>query len=88
MIRTQNSRYTTDDPLTLAMRPPATETEAEKDVRLKEEAKARQRSEKIDEELKAERNKLQKSKDDVRVSNIYIQWPSLLSKHLAYSCSY
>lgn len=72
MLRTQNSRYTTDDPLTIAMRPPATETEAEQEIRLKEEAKARQRSEKIDEELKQERNKLAKNKDDVRVSSILL----------------
>lgn len=68
MIRAQNSRFLNDDPLTIAMRPSPTETETEKQARLNEETKARLVSEKIDEELRLERNKLQKTKDDVRVS--------------------
>lgn len=66
MIRTA-SIHSQDDPLTLAMRPPNSETDGERSARLKSEAEAKWVSEKIDEELKLERQRLQKSKDDVKV---------------------
>jgi hypothetical protein len=66
MMRTA-SIHSQDDPLTLAMRPPNSETDTEKAARLKSEAEAKWISEKIDEELKLERQRLQKSKDDVKV---------------------
>lgn len=66
MIRTA-SILSQDDPLTLAMRPPTSETDVEKAARLKTETEAKRISEKIDEDLKQERQRLQKSKDDVKV---------------------
>ncbi|CCM04111.1 uncharacterized protein FIBRA_06271 [Fibroporia radiculosa] len=53
---------TDDDPLTLAIAPPPNETPEEKEARLKAEAEARSVSEKIDEQLKAERAALKKKK--------------------------
>lgn len=61
------SIHSQDDPLTLAMRPPDSETDSERTARVKAEAEAKWVSEKIDEELKLERQRLQKSKDDVKV---------------------
>lgn len=62
-----SSLMSQDDPLTLALRPPASETEEEREIRLKGEAAAKETSDKIDEELKLERQRLQKSKGDVKV---------------------
>ena len=56
-----------DDPLTLALRPPPSETDEERELRLKGEAEAKEASDKIDEEIKLERQMLQKAKGDVKV---------------------
>lgn len=56
-----------DDPLSVWNDTPAVETEAEKSRRLKTEAEAKLISDKIDEDLKLERQKLQKAKGDVKV---------------------
>lgn len=66
LLRTQ-SLHSQDDPLALALLPPPAETESDRQIRLKQEAEARRVSERIDEELKAERKKLERSKDDVKV---------------------
>jgi hypothetical protein len=66
MIRAP-SVHSQDDPLSLALRPPLSETEGERVIRLKEEAEAKEASDKIDEEIKVEKQKLQKSKGDVKV---------------------
>ncbi|KAH0833062.1 hypothetical protein J3R83DRAFT_12053 [Lanmaoa asiatica] len=72
MMRTSSIR-SQDDPLSIALRPPPTESEADRQVRLRQEAEARRISEQIDEELRIEREKLKKSKSDVKVTfTIYV----------------
>lgn len=67
--RTNSIRHSEDgDPLNAWNPTPASETDAERAIRLKGEAEAKQKSDKIDEELKLERQKIQRSKGDVRVS--------------------
>jgi guanine nucleotide-binding protein subunit alpha len=66
MIRTSSVR-SRDDPLSVALRPPSTESEADRHVRLQQEAEARRISEQIDEELSVEREQLRKSRDDVKL---------------------
>ncbi|KAI0031203.1 guanine nucleotide-binding protein [Vararia minispora EC-137] len=56
-----------DDPLTIAMRPPDTETEAERRFRLQKEAEAKRISEAIDEELRVEKKIWDKKKQDIRL---------------------
>jgi hypothetical protein len=66
MLRAPSIR-SQDDPLSLALRPPPSETEEERSVRLKGETEAKETSDKIDEEIKLEKQRLQKSKGDVKV---------------------
>jgi len=61
------SLYSQDDPITAAMQPPASETDAQRIARLELEAEAKRVSEQIDEDLRNEREKLRKSKTDVKV---------------------
>lgn len=56
-----------DDPLTLAMRPSASETESVRRVRLQREADEKSVSDRIDEELRQERERLKRRKLDVKV---------------------
>lgn len=51
-----------EDPLTLALAPPPNETPEEREARLKAEAEAQKISERIDEQLKAERAALRRKK--------------------------
>ncbi|TFY68532.1 hypothetical protein EVG20_g3516 [Dentipellis fragilis] len=69
MLRAQRppSIMSQDDPLALAMRPPETETEAERRIRLDREAEARRISDNIDEQLKQDKKKYDKSKQDVKL---------------------
>jgi len=64
MIRTHRppSLYSQDDPLTNAIRPPASETEHERQFRLQQEADARRISETIDEELRLEKREYDKNR--------------------------
>ncbi|KAG9315015.1 guanine nucleotide binding protein, alpha subunit [Chiua virens] len=66
MMRTSSIR-SQDDPLSIALRPPPTESDSDRQVRLQREAEARRVSEQIDEELRIERERLKKSKSDVKV---------------------
>ncbi|KAI6108043.1 guanine nucleotide binding protein, alpha subunit [Pisolithus sp. B1] len=66
VIRTSSVR-SQDDPLSLAIRPPSTETDSDRQARLRQEAEARRISEQIDEELKADRKKWERSKGDVKL---------------------
>ncbi|KAH7911686.1 guanine nucleotide binding protein, alpha subunit [Hygrophoropsis aurantiaca] len=66
MMRTSSIR-SQDDPLSLALRPPPTETDSDRQQRLQHEAEARRISEQIDEDLRVEREKLRKSKSDVKL---------------------
>ncbi|KAH9931630.1 G-alpha-domain-containing protein [Epithele typhae] len=57
------SRYQVDDdPLARMLAPPPNETAEQKEARLRVEAEARQRSDKIDEQIKAERAAMKKNK--------------------------
>ncbi|KAI0321777.1 G-protein alpha subunit [Amylostereum chailletii] len=56
-----------DDPLSIIMRPPDTETESERRSRLLREAEAKRVSEAIDEELRADRKMWEKQKRDIRL---------------------
>ncbi len=56
------------DPFSAFLRPPASETEHERVARLQREADAKRISDSIDEEIKADRERLRKSKQDIRVS--------------------
>jgi guanine nucleotide-binding protein subunit alpha len=73
MIRAP-SIHSQDDPLTLALRPPPSETEEEREIRLKEEADAKETSDKIDEEIKQEKQRLQKTRGDVKVCSNPWSW--------------
>ncbi|KAG1737296.1 guanine nucleotide binding protein, alpha subunit [Suillus lakei] len=66
MMRTSSIR-SQDDPLSLAIRPPPEESDSDRHIRLQHEAEARRISEQIDEELRFEREKLKKSKSDVKL---------------------
>ncbi|KAH7926088.1 G-alpha-domain-containing protein [Leucogyrophana mollusca] len=66
MMRTSSIR-SQDDPLSLALRPPPTETDSDRQRRLQHEAEARRISEQIDEDLRVEREKLKKSRSDVKL---------------------
>lgn len=61
------SLYSQDDPITEALRPPPTETEAERFARLQSEAEAKRISEQIDEDLRQERENLKRKKTDVKL---------------------
>ena len=56
------------DPFSAFLRPPTSETEHERVDRLRREADAKRVSDNIDEEIKADRERLRKSKQDIRVS--------------------
>ncbi|KAF5359184.1 hypothetical protein D9756_003518 [Leucocoprinus leucothites] len=66
MMRTP-SIYSQDDPITEALKPPPTETEAERIARLSAEAEAKRISERIDEDLREERERLRRKKGDVKL---------------------
>lgn len=61
------SLYSQDDPITAAMKPPVSETEAERVIRLEHEAEAKRISEQIDEDLREERERNKKKRTDVKV---------------------
>jgi len=67
MIRTP-SIHSQNDPITEALKPPPSETEAERIARLTAEEEARRISEKIDNDLREEREHLRRKKGDVKVS--------------------
>ena len=67
MTRTP-SLYSQDDPISVALRPPQFESDQDRQSRLQQEREARRISEQIDEELRLERERLKKSKNDVKVS--------------------
>lgn len=67
MAPSAQSRYlsstdSTDDPLAFALRPPDGETEEERRERLAQEARNKEQSDLIDEQLKAERETLRRRK--------------------------
>ena len=55
------------DPFSALMRPPPTESEEERVVRLQREAEAKRISESIDEQIKLDKEKYKKSKEEVKV---------------------
>ncbi|KAI0635765.1 G-protein alpha subunit [Trametes polyzona] len=62
-----NSMGTDGDPFSALLRPPASETEHERIARLQREADAKRISDSIDEEIKADRERLRKSRQDIRL---------------------
>ncbi|KIJ66946.1 hypothetical protein HYDPIDRAFT_128433 [Hydnomerulius pinastri MD-312] len=66
MMRTSSIR-SQDDPLSMAIRPPPTESDTDRQTRLQQEAEARRISEQIDEDLRVERERLKKSRSDVKL---------------------
>ena len=65
------SLYSQDDPISAAMKPSPTETEAERSARLIREAEAKRISEQIDEDLRLERERLRRRKGDVKVCLVF-----------------
>jgi hypothetical protein len=66
MIRRPSTR-SRDDPLSLALQPPPFETDEERAARVRDEIRAKEASDKIDEEIKLEKQRLQKANGDVKV---------------------
>ncbi|RDX57473.1 G-protein alpha subunit [Lentinus brumalis] len=62
-----HSSNTDADPFSLFLRPPASETEHERVTRLHREVDAKRISDSIDEEIKADRERMRKSKQDIRL---------------------
>ncbi|TBU49747.1 G-protein alpha subunit [Dichomitus squalens] len=62
-----HSSNTDGDPFTAFLRPPASETEHERVARLQREVEAKRINDSIDEEIKADRERLRKSKQDIRL---------------------
>ncbi|RPD61189.1 G-protein alpha subunit [Lentinus tigrinus ALCF2SS1-7] len=62
-----HSSNTDADPFSVLLRPPASETEHERVARLQREADAKRISDSIDEEIKADRERMRKSKQDIRL---------------------
>ncbi|KAF8896433.1 guanine nucleotide binding protein, alpha subunit [Infundibulicybe gibba] len=61
------SLYSQDDPISAALKPSPSETDEERSERLEAEAKAKQISEQIDEDLRLEREKLKRNRGDVKL---------------------
>ncbi|KAL0955045.1 hypothetical protein HGRIS_003963 [Hohenbuehelia grisea] len=61
------SLYSQDDPISAAMKPPSSESDAERTARLHAEAEAKRVSEEIDEELRQERESMKRTKGDVKL---------------------
>ena len=71
MLRTQtrtSSIYSADDPLALALKPPLSESEIERQNRIDAELEAKRISDKIDEEIRQERESKKKANMEVKVS--------------------
>lgn len=66
-IQRTSSIYSTDDPLALALRPPSTESEEERQVRIAAELEAKQISDRIDEELRVEKERKRRANMQVKV---------------------
>ena len=70
MIRTQtrsSSIYSADDPLALALKPPVSETDIERQTRILAELEAKRISDRIDEEIRLERESKRKAPMEVKV---------------------
>ena len=73
MIRTQTrtSVYSENDPLSLVLKPPSSETDEERRVRVRTEQEAKIQSDKIDEQIKAEEREMQRRrKSEIKVSRM------------------
>ena len=58
----------TDDPFSQALRPPAFESEFERHVRLEQETESKRISDLIDEEIRRDKERMKRSKQDVKVA--------------------
>ena len=59
-----------DDPFSQAFGPPPFESDYEKHARLEREIEAKRISDRIDDEIRRDKEKLKRSKQDVRVSTL------------------
>jgi hypothetical protein len=66
------SIYSEDDPISLALRPPLTESAPERQARLNLEAEALRISQCIDDLIRLDREKLKKSKTDIKVGIVLL----------------
>jgi guanine nucleotide-binding protein alpha-1 subunit len=66
------SIYRDDDPISLALRPPLTESVPERLARQNLEAEALRISQCIDDQIRLDREKLKKSKTDIKVVNVFL----------------
>lgn len=71
MIRTAKppSVHSLDDPLAAILRPSPTENDQDRRERLRREADAKKISDRIDEELNLDRERIKKHKQDVKVTH-------------------
>jgi len=67
MLNRTSSINSQEDPFYAILRPPPEETELERESRLRLEREAIQVSEQIDEELRVDRERIRKYKNDVKV---------------------
>ena len=81
--RTSTSVRPDDDPLSAWNDIPSFETDEQRQARLKSEAEAKIISDRIDEELKIEKQKLSKSKGDVKVRTRSQLFPDICSDSLS-----
>ena len=71
MIRTQSRSstiYSDNDPLAIALRPPPFESDIERELRLKAEREAKEISDRIDEQIRLERESKKRANMQVKVS--------------------
>lgn len=66
-IQRTSSIYSADDPLSLALKPPLTETDDERQLRVAAELEAKRISDTIDEELRNERERKRRANMQVKV---------------------
>lgn len=72
MIRTQSRTpslysYAADDPLSLVLKPPATESDEERERRIRAEIEAKLVSDRIDEQIRTEREQKKRNNMEVKV---------------------
>ena len=71
LVRTPSIQSTDlGDPLAAILRPPAGESDGERQLRMEREAEAKRVSDAIDDELKKDERKWRKKKEDVKVRSL------------------
>ena len=62
--------FDADDPLSMAIKPPSTESALEREARVSAEVEAKKRSDRIDEEIRAEREAKKRQNTEVKVGHL------------------